>query len=292
MYEGSWVALATPFQGGKLDEAAYRRLCEAQLAGGTDGLIPCGTTGEGGALSADETAACVRIAVEVARGKGKPVFAGAGTASTASTIENVRRVKAAGADGALIVTPYYVKPTQAGVVEHFRAIAAAVPGFPLFAYNVPGRTQFDLLPETYPALAEVKEVVAVKESTGSMQRVADIREKVGDRFVLLSGDDFSLAGFMATGGRGVISVSANVIPELIARLIHAALAGDFRAAAEIQVRTASLHRSLFAEANPIPVKAALHLMGMMADEIRLPLTPATAATRERLRRDLAALGKL
>jgi 4-hydroxy-tetrahydrodipicolinate synthase len=290
-YQGSWVALATPFRGGRLDEAAYRALCEEQMAAGTDGLIPCGTTGEGGALSPEETSACVRIAADVAHRAGKPVFAGAGTAITASTIDNVRRVKEAGADGALVVTPYYVKPTQAGVVEHFRAIAAAVPRFPLIAYNVPGRTQFDLLPETYPALAQVEEVVAVKESTGSMQRVADIREKVGDRFTLLSGDDFSLAGFLATGGHGVISVSANVVPELIARLIHAGLAGDFRTAADIQVRTASLHRTLFAEANPIPVKAALHLLGRFADEIRLPLTPATPATRERLRRDLSALGK-
>jgi 4-hydroxy-tetrahydrodipicolinate synthase len=292
MFEGSWVALATPFRGGQLDEAAYRALCEEQMAAGTDGLIPCGTTGEGSALSVEETAAAVKIAVEVAHRAGKQAVAGAGTASTASTIENVRRMKAAGADGALVVTPYYVKPTQQGLVEHFRAIAAAVPGFPLIAYNVPGRTQVDLLPDTYPALGAVKEVVAVKESTGSMQRVADIREKVGDRFTLLSGDDFSLAGFLATGGKGVISVSANVVPELIARLIHAGLAGDFRTAAEIQVKTASLHRDLFAEANPIPVKAALHLLGRFADEIRLPLTPATPATRERLRQDLAALGKL
>jgi 4-hydroxy-tetrahydrodipicolinate synthase len=289
-WEGTLVALATPFSGGKLDEAAYARLCEEVLEQGCDGLVPCGTTGETPTLDVDEQDRCVRIAVEAAKKKGATVVAGAGSNSTAQTIESVRRVKAAGADAALVVTPYYNKPTQAGIVAHYRAIAEAVPGFPIVAYVVPGRTASDILPDTYTALAEIEEIVAVKEATASMQRVIDIREKVGDRFVLLSGDDFTVLPFIACGGRGVISVSANVAPKLFSDLIRASMEGDLEKARDLQVRLNPLHRALFLESNPIPVKAALHLMGRFQDEMRLPLTPATASTREALRASLSALG--
>lgn len=289
-WEGTFVALATPFADGKLDEAAYAKLCEEVLAEGCEGLVPCGTTGETPALTVDEQDRCVRIAVEMAKGKGAPVIAGAGSNSTAETIESVRRVKAAGADAALVVTPYYNKPTQAGMVAHYRAIAQAVPGFPIVAYVVPGRTASDLLPETYPALAEIEEIVAVKEATASMQRVIDIRERVGDRFSLLSGDDFTVFPFIACGGRGVISVSANVAPKLFSDLVRAALRGDLETARELQVRLNPLHRALFLESNPIPVKAGLHMLGRFADEMRLPLTPATESTREALRAAFTALG--
>lgn len=289
-WEGTLVALATPFSGGKLDEAAYARLCEEVLEQGCDGLVPCGTTGETPTLDVDEQDRCVRIAVEAAKKKGATVVAGAGSNSTAQTIESVRRVKAAGADAALVVTPYYNKPTQAGIVAHYRAIAEAVPGFPIVAYVVPGRTVSDILPDTYTALAEIEEIVAVKEATASMQRVIDIREKVGDRFVLLSGDDFTVLPFIACGGRGVISVSANVAPKLFSDLIRASMEGDLEKARDLQVRLNPLHRALFLESNPIPVKAALHLMGRFQDEMRLPLTPATASTREALRASLSALG--
>lgn len=289
-WEGTLVALATPFSGGELDEAAYARLCEEVLEQGCDGLVPCGTTGETPTLDVDEQDRCVRIAVEAAKKKGATVVAGAGSNSTAQTIESVRRVKAAGADAALVVTPYYNKPTQAGIVAHYRAIAEAVPGFPIVAYVVPGRTASDILPDTYTALAEIEEIVAVKEATASMQRVIDIREKVGDRFVLLSGDDFTVLPFIACGGRGVISVSANVAPKLFSDLIRASMEGDLEKARDLQVRLNPLHRALFLESNPIPVKAALHLMGRFQDEMRLPLTPATASTREALRASLSALG--
>lgn len=289
-WEGTLVALATPFSGGKLDEAAYARLCEEVLEQGCDGLVPCGTTGETPTLDVDEQDRCVRIAVEAAKKKGATVVAGAGSNSTAQTIESVRRVKAAGADAALVVTPYYNKPTQAGIVAHYRAIAEAVPGFPIVAYVVPGRTASDILPDTYTALAEIEEIVAVKEATASMQRVIDIREKVGDRFVLLSGDDLTVLPFIACGGRGVISVSANVAPKLFSDLIRASMEGDLEKARDLQVRLNPLHRALFLESNPIPVKAALHLMGRFQDEMRLPLTPATASTREALRASLSALG--
>lgn len=289
-WEGTFVALATPFSGGKLDEEAYARLCEEVLDQGCEGLVPCGTTGETPTLSVEEQERCVRIAVEAARKKGATVIAGAGSNSTAATIEAVRRVKAAGADAALVVTPYYNKPTQAGIVAHYRAIAEAVPGFPIVAYVVPGRTASDILPETYPALAQIEEVVAVKEATASMQRVFDIRERVGERFVLLSGDDFTVLPFIACGGRGVISVSANVAPRLLSDLVRAAMQGELERARELQVRLNPLHRALFLESNPIPVKAALHLMGRFDDEVRLPLTPATETTRQALRAGLSALG--
>jgi len=291
-FEGSWVALATPFRDGKLDEAAYRALCEHLLAEGTDGLVPCGTTGETPTLDDDEQRACVRIAVDVARARGRKVVAGAGSNSTAATIRNVARVREDGADGALVVTPYYSKPTQRGIVEHYRAIAQAVPGFPIVAYVVPSRTGVDLLPETYPALAEIPEVVAIKEATANMQRVIDIREKVGARFTLLSGDDFTVLPFVACGGRGVISVSANVAPRHMADLVHAALEGRIDRAAALQVEMNALHRALFLESNPIPVKAALHLLGRFADEVRQPLLPATEPVREKLRDALRALGLL
>lgn len=291
-FEGNLVALATPFRGGKLDEAAYRALCERLLDDGVDGLVPCGTTGETPTLEAAEQQTCVRIAVEVAKAKGAFVVAGAGTNSTASTIRNVAAVREAGADGALVVTPYYSRPTQAGLVAHYREVAKANPGFPLVAYVVPGRTGVDLLPDTYPALAEIDEVVAVKEATASMQRVIDIRERVGDRFSLLSGDDFTVLPFIACGGRGVISVTSNVAPRHMADLIAAARKGDNAKAAQIQVAINALNAALFAEPNPVPVKAALHLLGHFADEMRLPLTPATEATRARLADALRRLGLL
>ncbi|HEY0839157.1 MAG TPA: 4-hydroxy-tetrahydrodipicolinate synthase [Vulgatibacter sp.] len=291
-FEGSWVALATPFRDGALDEAAYRALCEHLLAEGTDGLVPCGTTGETPTLTTEEQRRCVKIAVEAAKGRGRKVIAGAGSNSTAETIRNVERVREDGADAALVVTPYYSKPTQGGLVAHYRAIANAVPGFPLVAYVVPGRTGVDLLPDTYPALAEIEEVVAIKEATASMQRVVDIRERVGDRFSLLSGDDFTVLPFIACGGRGVISVSANVAPRHMADLVHAALEGRIERSAALQVEMNALHRALFLESNPIPVKAALHLQGRFADEVRLPLVPASAPVREKLGAALKGLGLL
>lgn len=288
-WEGSFVALATPFRDGKVDEAAYRSLCERLIAEGIDGLVPCGTTGETPTLEADEQATCVRIAVEVGREKGKKVIAGAGSNSTAATIRNVQAVREAGADAALVVTPYYNKPTQAGIIAHYRAIAKAAPGFPIVAYVVPGRTAGDLLPESYDALAEIEEVVAVKEATASMQRVIDIRERVGDRFSLLSGDDFTILPFIASGGKGVISVSGNVVPKLLSELVRTSLAGDLERARELQTALNPLHRALFVEANPIPVKALLHMQGHFADEVRLPLTSATESTRRLLKEALAKL---
>jgi 4-hydroxy-tetrahydrodipicolinate synthase len=290
-FDGSLVALATPFKSGGLDEDSYRGLIRDQLESGTQGLVPIGTTGEAATMSAEERTRAVKIAVELARGK-VPVIAGAGSNSTQETIEAVKRVRDSGADGALVVTPYYNKPTQAGLVEHYRAVARAHPGFPLVAYNVPGRTGVDLLPETCQRLGEIQELVAIKEATGNMVRAIDIIEKCGDRLTLLSGDDSTVVPFIACGGKGVISVSANVAPRMIAEMVKAARAGNFSKAGELQVKMNALHRLLFVESNPIPVKWALHLMKKFGPEIRLPLTPMSESNAAKLKDELRRLALL
>jgi 4-hydroxy-tetrahydrodipicolinate synthase len=290
-FEGSMVALATPFKNDQLDEEAYRALIQYQLEGGTEGLIPIGTTGEAVTLTPEERVQVVRVAVEAAKGK-VPVIAGAGSNSTRETIDSVRRVREVGADAALIVTPYYNKPTQGGLVEHYRQIARAHPGFPIVAYNVPGRTGVDVLPETCAKLCEIKEVVAMKEATANMIRAIDIVEKCGDRLTLLSGDDFTVVPFIACGGKGVISVSANVAPKLMSEMVRAARAGDMAKARGIQVKMNNLHRLLFVESNPIPVKWALHAMKRFTSEIRAPLVPMTEPNAGKLKEELQKLGLL
>jgi len=290
-FEGAFVALATPFRSGAFDEEAYRGLIRHQLENGTQGLVPIGTTGEAATMSAEERTRAVKVAVELARGK-VPVIAGAGSNSTQETIESVRRVRDAGADAALVVTPYYNKPTQGGLFEHYRAIAKANQGFPIVVYNVPGRTGVDLLPETCLRLCEIPEVVAVKEATGSMPRAIEIAEKCGERLTLLSGDDFTILPFISCGGKGVISVSANVAPRMIADLVKTARAGQLAKAAELQVKLNGLHRLLFVESSPVPVKWALHLMNKFGPEIRLPLTPMTQPNAAKLKDELRKLGLL
>lgn len=285
---GSMTALATPFRDGKLDEAAFRAHCVDQVQNGTAVLVPMGTTGESVTMEPAEQQRAVRIAVE-SKGSAK-VIGGAGSNDTAAVIRSISAVREAGADGALVVTPYYNKPTQDGLVAHFRAIAKAHPGFPLVAYNVPGRTGVDLLPETCLRLCELPEVVALKEATGNMARAVDILEKTGDRLQLLSGDDFTIAPFIAVGGVGVISVSSNVAPRLVADLVEASLAGDRTRAAALQLRLNPLHRTLFLESNPIPVKAALARMGRFAEEYRLPLTPMSEGGKAKLFEALKGLG--
>jgi len=288
-FEGSMTALATPFREGALDEAAYRALVRQQISGGTSVLIPMGTTGEAVTMSPEERFRAIRVVVEEAAGRAL-VVGGAGSNSTAETIEGVKRAREAGADGTLIVTPYYNKPTQAGLVEHYRAVAKAHPGFPIIAYNVPGRTGVDLLPETALRLCDFPEVVAIKEATGNMARAVDLVEKCGERLTLLSGDDFTVLPFIACGGKGVISVSSNVAPRMMADLVAAARAGDMAKARELQVRMNELHRLLFVEANPIPVKWALHKLGLFGPELRLPLVPMTEPNARKLEAELRKLG--
>jgi 4-hydroxy-tetrahydrodipicolinate synthase len=290
-FDGAIVAAATPFRGGAFDEEAYRGLLRFLLENGIQGLVPIGTTGEAATMSAEERIRAVKVAVEVARGK-VPVIAGAGSNSTQETIDSVKQVREVGADGALVVTPYYNKPTQSGLFEHFRAIAKAHPGFPIVAYNVPGRTGVDLLPETCLRLCDIPELVAIKEATGNMARAIDIVEKCGERLTLLSGDDFTIVPFIACGGKGVISVSANVAPRMISEMVKAARAAQMARAAELQVKTNGLHRLLFVESNPIPVKWALHLMGKFGPEIRLPLVPMSESNASKLKDELRKLGLL
>ncbi|WP_342375917.1 4-hydroxy-tetrahydrodipicolinate synthase [Myxococcus stipitatus] len=290
-FEGSMTALATPFRNGALDESAFRALVRQQIEGGTSVLVPMGTTGESVTMTADERARAVRVVVEEAKGRVK-VVGGAGSNNTAEVIESVARVREAGADGALIVTPYYNKPTQAGMVEHFRAVAHAHPGFPLIAYNVPGRTGVDLLPETALRLCDIPEVVAIKEATGNMARAVDLLEKCGDRLTLLSGDDFTVLPFIACGGKGVISVSSNLAPRMMADLVALARAGDIAKARELQVKMNNLHRLLFIESSPIPVKWGLHLLGLFGPEVRLPLVPMTEPHAAKLGEELRHLGLL
>ncbi|MCC6332755.1 MAG: 4-hydroxy-tetrahydrodipicolinate synthase [Myxococcales bacterium] len=286
---GSMTALATPFKDGKLDEAAYEWLVEYQVTNGTTALIPMGTTGEAVTMTPAERRRAVEVCVKANKGRVK-VFAGAGSNSTAETIEGVKAARECGADGALVVTPYYNKPTQPGLVEHYRLVAKAHPGFPLMAYNVPGRTGVDLLPDTVKRLCEIPEVVALKEATGSVLRTLDVYEQVGERLTLLSGDDFVVAPFIFSGGKGVVSVSSNVAPRKMADLCAAALANDVETARRIQLELQPLHRLLFVESNPIPVKWALHLMGRFGPQLRAPLVPMTEGNAAKLKAELSKLG--
>lgn len=289
--QGSMTALATPFKDGKLDEAAYEKLIEYQVTNGTSVLIPMGTTGEAVTMTAAERRRAIEVCIKVNKGRAK-VFAGAGSNSTAETIEGVNVARELGADGALVVTPYYNKPTQAGLVEHYRLVGKAHPGFALMAYNVPGRTGVDMLPETVKRLLDVKEVVALKEATGNVLRTLDVYEQVGDRITLLSGDDFVVAPFIFSGGKGVVSVSSNVAPRHMADLVAKALAGDIEGARKAQLELQPLHRLLFIESNPIPVKMALHQMGFFGTELRPPLLPMTDGNAAKLKEELGRLGLL
>ena len=287
-FEGTMTALATPFKNGALDEEAYRRFVSWQLDNGIDVLVPIGTTGEAMTMTAQERFRAVQLCVETAKGRA-PVIAGAGSNSTVETIENVKQVREAGADAALIVTPYYNKPTQAGLVEHYRAIARAHPGFPLVAYNVPGRTGLDMVADTVARLMELPEVVGIKEATANMIRAIDIYEACGDRITLISGDDFTVLPFIACGGKGVISVSSNVAPRLMSDLVKAARANEVAKARELQVKLNRLHQLLFIESSPIPVKRALALMNKFGPEIRAPLMPMTEANSQKLEAELRKL---
>jgi 4-hydroxy-tetrahydrodipicolinate synthase len=288
---GSMVALVTPFRNGALDEPALRALVKWQLASGTDGLVPGGTTGEGVTLTAEEAVRVTRICVEEARGS-VPVIAGCGTNSTRATIENVRRAKEAGADAALVVTPYYNKPPPEGLFRHFEAVAKQG-GLPVVIYNVPSRTSVDMLPDTIARCARVPGIVGVKEASGNAVRVAEIRALgVPDSFSILAGDDMFTLSTLATGGQGVISVVANVAPADLAALCDAFFAGDLGRARAAQIKFAPLVKALFLETNPLPVKYALFRMGKIAHELRLPLVPVSEAAAAKVDAALRDYGGL
>jgi 4-hydroxy-tetrahydrodipicolinate synthase len=289
---GVITAMVTPFtEGGDVDEQAGQRLAAYLLEHGSHGLVISGTTGEVPTITDPEAADLLR-AVRREVGDEVLLVCGTGTNDTRHSCELTEMAAEAGADAALVVTPYYNKPNQAGLLEHYRACVRAHPGFPIVVYNVPGRTGGDILPETMQRLCELDEIVAIKEATASMIRAVDIREKCGARLTMLSGDDFTVAPFVACGGEGVISVSSNVAPRLMADLVEAARRGERDRALELQVRLNALHRLLFIEPNPIPVKWALHLMGMFGPEIRLPLVPLGEPHRIALATELRRLGLL
>jgi 4-hydroxy-tetrahydrodipicolinate synthase len=287
MFKGVITALVTPFRDDRIDEEALRRLVDEQISAGIDGLVPVGTTGESPTLSNEEHIRAIEIVVQETR-KRVPVLAGTGGNATREAIELTQAAKAVGADGTLQVTPYYNKPTQDGLYRHFKAVADAAP-LPMVVYNVPGRTGCDLLPDTIARLCELPLVVGVKEATGNLQRAAQIISRVGDRLSLLSGDDATAFPFYALGGNGCISVVSNVAPADMAAMWDAAAAGNWGKARELHYKLFPLSEGLFIEANPIPVKAALAMMGKIADEIRAPLYPMAGAGREKVRTILADL---
>jgi 4-hydroxy-tetrahydrodipicolinate synthase len=290
MFTGVITALVTPLRGDAVDEEALRRLCDEQIAGGVDGLVPVGTTGESPTLTNEEHLRVIQLVVEAAK-KRVPVIAGTGSNSTRETIEMSVAAKKAGADGLLLVTPYYNRPGQEHLYRHFKAVVEAAP-LPSVLYNVPGRTACDLLPETIARLAELPQVVAVKEATGSVLRASQILARVGDRLAVLSGDDATAFPLFAVGARGVISVVSNVAPALMSGMWDAAAAGDWKKARELHYRLLPLGEGLFVEANPIPVKTALAMMGRIAEEIRPPLYPLAAQYRDKLQAQLKELGLL
>ena len=293
MFTGVITALVTPLRGDALDEEALRRLVDEQIAGGVDGLVPVGTTGESPTLTNEEHLRVIQLVVEATK-KRVPVIAGTGSNSTRETIEMSAAARKVGADGLLLVTPYYNRPGQEHLYRHFKAVIEAVP-LPSVLYNVPGRTGCDLLPETIVRLAALPQVVGVKEATGSALRASQVLAQLGsknDQVALLSGDDATAFPLFALGARGVISVVSNVAPKQMSAMWDAAAAGDWKKARELHYRLLPLGEGLFVEANPIPVKTAMAMMGRIADEIRPPLYPLAPQHREKLRAQLQELGVL
>jgi 4-hydroxy-tetrahydrodipicolinate synthase len=291
MFKGSFTALITPFKGGKVDEAAFKRLIDWQIAEGTHGLVPVGTTGESPTLSHEEHKEVVELCVKTAR-KRVPVIAGAGSNSTAEAIDFTRHARQAGADAVLHSTGYYNKPTQDGLYRHFKAINDAV-DLPIFIYNVPVRTIVDISVATMQRCRELKNVVGVKDATANVGRVTNQRLACGKDFVQLSGEDGTVLGFMAHGGHGCISVTSNVAPRLCADFQNACLQGNWGKALELQDKLMPLHDALFIETNPAPVKYAAWRLGVIdSPECRLPLAPLLEPTRKRLDEVLASVGLL
>jgi 4-hydroxy-tetrahydrodipicolinate synthase len=287
--EGSMVAIVTPMKDGAPDLRALKELVEWQVAEGTDGIVPCGTTGEGATLTASERADVIRAVIEQVRGRAL-VVAGAGSNATHEAIESVKTAKALGADAALVVTPYYNKPTPEGLYRHYVAIWEAA-RFPVVAYNVPSRTSVDMLPDTVARLAKAGAIVGIKEATANMDRQVQLVELVGrDAIAYLSGDDFTVLPYVACGGHGVISVVANIAPRAMKELVVLARKGDLAGALEKQVAMAELNRVMFVETNPGPVKAAVALLGRAGPELRLPLAPVSEASLAKVRQAMVRFG--
>ncbi|KPF82291.1 4-hydroxy-tetrahydrodipicolinate synthase [Brevundimonas sp. AAP58] len=288
LFKGVITALITPLRDGNVDEAAFEALLERQIAAGVHGVVPMGTTGESASLTPDEHRRVVELCVRVAAGRVR-VIAGCGASATDKALDLVRHAKTVGADGALVVTPYYNRPSQAGLKAHFEAIAGAVQ-LPVLLYNVPGRTGVDLADQTVAELAAHPNIVGIKDATGDLGRVSWMRANITGQFDLISGDDASFLGYVAHGGAGVISVTSNVAPEAMVALWNAMQAGDLALARSWQDRLIGLHRGLFVDSSPSPAKYALSRLGLCGEEVRLPLVPTRAEVRPVIEAAMAAAG--
>ena len=288
MFRGAIVAIVTPFKNGKVDEAALRKLVEFQIKNGTDGIVPCGTTGESSTLSHEEHDRVIEVVIDAAK-KRVPVIAGTGSNSTAEAIRLTRHAYKAGADGALMVCPYYNRPTQEGLYQHYKAVAEAVP-IPIIVYNIPGRTGVNINHDTLARLAKIKNIVGVKEASGSIKQMSDVIHLCGPKFDVLSGDDLFTLPLMAMGGHGVISVISNVAPADMAAMVDAFVAGDLKKARTLHYKMTPLIDALFVETNPTPVKAALAMMKKISYEVRLPLYKLSDANYEKLKKIVVSYG--
>ena len=290
MFKGSYTALITPFRNGGVDEAAFARIVDWQIAEGIHGLVPVGTTGESPTLDYDEHKRVIEICVETAK-KRVPVIAGTGSNSTDEAIELSQYAEKVGADGVLIVTPYYNKPTQEGLYQHFKAINDAI-NIPIIIYNIPGRSIVDMSVQTMARLAQLKNIVGLKDATANLLRPSQQRLACGENFCQMSGEDGTALGFMAHGGHGVISVASNVIPRLVSEMQNVCLAGDFKKALQYQDRLLPLFDVMFVETNPAPVKYAMSRLGLCTADMRLPMVPLSEQSKKAIDAVLADLGLL
>jgi 4-hydroxy-tetrahydrodipicolinate synthase len=291
MFTGTYTAIVTPFRQGRLDEAALQNLIKAQIKGGVDGVVPVGTTGESPTLDYEEHIRVIALTVKFAGGKIK-VMAGTGANSTKEAIHLTQEAEKAGADGSLQVAPYYNKPTQEGLFQHFKAIANATK-LPIVLYSIPGRCGIEISVGTVKALASAcKNIVGIKEAGGTPDRVSQLRAAMGPKFTILSGDDSLTLPFMSVGAHGVVSVASNFIPKQVSQMVRAFAAGDSATALKLHAKYYPLFKDLFIETNPIPVKAAMAMLGMIEDELRLPMVPMTEKNREVLRATLKSCGVL
>jgi 4-hydroxy-tetrahydrodipicolinate synthase len=288
MFKGAMVAIVTPFKNNKIDEEAFRELIEFQIVNGTDAIVPCGTTGESATLSHEEHDRVIEITIDAVK-KRVPVIAGTGSNNTAEALRLTRHAYEAGADGALIVCPYYNRPTQEGLYQHFKTISESVP-IPIIPYNIQSRTGVNLMPEMVAKLAKIKNIVGIKEASGSIKQMSDVINLCGKDFAVLSGDDIFTLPLMTIGGAGVISVISNVAPADMAGLVDAFFAGDMARAKALHYKMTALIDALFIEVNPIPVKAALSLMDKIKCEYRLPLCKMADANFEKLKNIMISYG--
>ncbi len=290
MFKGAIVAIVTPFKNGRVDEEKLRELIEFQIENGTDGIVPCGTTGESPTLSHEEHDRVIEITVDAVK-KRVPVIAGTGSNSTAEALRLTEHAREVGADGALMVCPYYNRPTQEGLYQHYKTIAEQVK-IPVIVYNIPGRTGVNLLPETMARLAKVPGIVGTKEASGSLKQMHEVIQLCGPDFAVLSGDDFFTYPLLCLGGHGIISVISNIVPKDMAALVDAFAAGDLQKAKDLHYRMVPLVDSLFIETNPTPVKAALAMMGKIEYEVRLPLVKMSETNYDKLRKSMTNYGLL